>query len=71
MGNDVRHFVEAHRSEEAERSRLLLYENGPCSMCRQDVVKHLARFDSVPDWMRPELTFDANPDIALLLQPPT
>ena len=29
MGIDVGRFVEAHRSEEAERSLLLMYENGP------------------------------------------
>ena len=59
IGIDVRHFVEAHRSEEAERSLLLLYENGPCSLCRNGVVEELIAIDRLPVWIREECQHDA------------
>jgi hypothetical protein len=59
MGIDVRHFVEAHRSEEAERSLLLLYENGPCSLCRHGAVEELIAIDRLPAWIREECQYDA------------
>jgi hypothetical protein len=59
MGIDVRRFVEAHRSEEAERSLLLLYENGPCSLCRHGAVEELIAIDRLPAWIREECQYDA------------
>lgn len=41
LGFAVRHFVEAHRKDRAERSLLLLYENGPCALCRHAAIKEL------------------------------
>ena len=59
MGIDVRHFVEAHRSEEAERSLLLMYENGPCSLCRHGAVEEFIAIDRLPAWIREECQYDA------------
>ena len=59
MGIDVRRFVEAHRSEEAELSLLLLYENGPCSLCRHGAVEELIAIDRLPAWIREECQYDA------------
>jgi hypothetical protein len=59
MGIDVRRFVEAHRSEEAERSLLLLYQNGPCSLCRHGAVEELIAIDRLPAWIREECQYDA------------
>jgi hypothetical protein len=59
MGIDVCRFVKAHRSEEAERSLLLLYENGPCSLCRHGAVEELIAIDRLPAWIREECQYDA------------
>jgi hypothetical protein len=59
LGIDVRHFVEAHRSEEAAQSLLQLYENGPCSRCRYGVVKELLAIDRLPASLREECEYDA------------
>jgi hypothetical protein len=58
----VRQFIEAHRSEEAERSLLLLYENGPCSMCRHGTVEELIAINRLPHWMMEECRYDADGD---------
>lgn len=54
---------------EAVESLLWLYDNGPCSVCREDVVGHLAQLERVPGWMGREIAFDANPEVAKY-QPP-
>ena len=59
LGIDVREFVKAHRSEEAERSLLLLYENGPCSLCRHGAVEELIAMDRLPAGFRDECAYDA------------
>jgi hypothetical protein len=56
-------FIEVHRSLEAESSLLLLYETGPCTSCRHDVVKELIAIDRLPDWMREECRYDANANL--------
>jgi hypothetical protein len=63
LGFSVLSFIEAHRSPEAESSLLLLYESGPCTSCRHDVVKELIAIDRIPDWMREECRHDANANI--------
>lgn len=59
MGIDVGRFVEAHRSEEAERSLLLMYENGPCSLCRHGAVEEFIAIDRLPAWIREACQYDA------------
>lgn len=43
---------------------LKLYENGPCTQCRREVVSKLLASGSVPSWMAEECRFDAMPQIA-------
>lgn len=64
---DVRHFVDANRSEEAEQSLLLLYENGPCSLCRNAVIDELIAMKRFPNWMREECQYDAYSETRLLV----
>jgi HEAT repeat protein len=41
-----------------------LYENDPCSTCREQVVSKLFASGNVPDWMAEECLYDAAPEIA-------
>jgi hypothetical protein len=70
LGIDVRHSVEAHRSKEAERSLLLLYENGPCSLCRHGAVEELIAIDQLPAWIREECQYDAYSETRKLVTVP-
>ena len=58
LGANVLHYVESHRSVEAGRSLLLIYENGPCSICRNDAVDELIAIQRFPEWMRDECLHD-------------
>ncbi len=71
LGQGVRGFVEAHRSVEAERPLLLLYENGPCALCRHGVVEELIAINRFPDWMRDECQYDAYSETRKLVKSPT
>lgn len=64
----VRNLASAHHSPEAERSLLLLYENGPCSLCRGGVVEELIALGCFPDWMREECRYDSDTDTRKLVQ---
>lgn len=68
FGMGVRHLLEVHCPKEAEHSLLLLYENGPCSLCRGEFVEHLIALQRLPDWMRSECRFDASTEIRKLVQ---
>lgn len=46
---------------------LRLYEEDPCSYCRNGVVEKLAEMGGVPDWMAEECQFDAEPDTAKVI----
>jgi hypothetical protein len=53
--------------EEESRDLLLrLYEEGPCSLCREGIVARLFAAGNVPDWIAAEARFDAEPRIAKL-----
>ncbi|WP_161915316.1 hypothetical protein [Methylosinus sp. C49] len=43
---------------------LSLYENIPCSLCREEVVRKLHDSDLAPRWMLKECAFDAEPETA-------
>jgi hypothetical protein len=60
MGVNVRRFAKANRSEEAERSLLLLYENGPCSLCRHGAVEELIAIYRLPVSVRDECHYDTD-----------
>lgn len=63
LGLGARKFIEQNRTIQAERSLILLYENGPCSFCREFCVRSLLELGRLPEWMRAECRYDANPDI--------
>jgi hypothetical protein len=68
FGFGVRDLLEAHCPVEAEGSLLLLYEKGPCSLCRYEFVKNLISIQRLPDWMRAECRYDASDQIRKLVQ---
>jgi hypothetical protein len=55
---------------EAERALLLLYENGPCALCRHGVVEELIAINRFPDWMRAECQYDAYSETRKLVKSP-
>jgi hypothetical protein len=59
LGWGFRHFREVNKSTDAEESLLLLYETGPCALCRYSFITDLIGIDRFPDWMRKECLFDA------------
>jgi hypothetical protein len=60
VGMDVLRFVKANLTGEAEAVLGLLYENGPCSMCRESCVKQLIALNRLPGWMSDECRYDAD-----------
>lgn len=59
---------QAHPAEAPEAEMLLkLYEQGPCSMCRQFKIGRLLELGALPSPVREECAFDANNDIRLLV----
>ncbi|HZT40810.1 MAG TPA: hypothetical protein VFA07_01410 [Chthonomonadaceae bacterium] len=63
LGIGARDFIEQNLTVEAERPLIQLYENSPCSFCRQFWVRSLMALGRLPEWMRAECRYDANPDI--------
>jgi hypothetical protein len=63
----VRHLTKVHCPPDAANSLGFLYENGPCSICRGELVERLSALKSVPEWMREECLFDSNPDTRKLV----
>jgi hypothetical protein len=62
-----------HASVSAVESRSLLlqlYEETPCTLCRQGFVAKLHSRGMVPDWMAVEVRFDAEPGTAELFTNP-
>ena len=59
LGFGVLDFVKANPRHEASRSLTLLYENGPCSVCRRGCVRQLLARGLFPNWMRQECRYDA------------
>ena len=68
MGTDLRNFWERHPEPVGELRMLCsLYERGPCSFCRELVIRRLIELDSLSASMRAECARDANEDIRLLV----
>jgi hypothetical protein len=44
-----------------------LYRRGPCSSCREQVVRRWRALDRLPESVRVECAYDANPDIRALV----
>jgi hypothetical protein len=62
IGMSVRHIVAKNVWPELESVLLFLYEEGPCSLCRTEFVEALIELDRLPDSVRTECHFDAEPD---------
>lgn len=69
MERDLMNLWE-HHPEPASEIRMLcsIYEKGPCSFCRERVVKRLIELDSLSASMRAECAYDANEDIRHLVR---
>lgn len=68
MQMDLTSFWEGHAQAVGERRMLYsIYEKGPCSFCREFVVRRLIELDAVTAPMRAECTHDANEDVRLLV----
>ena len=66
MEVDVKAWVEKRWDEYSVPILLDLYENGPCSYCREVSVKLLIEHDALPDGMRDEARYDADEDCRAL-----
>ncbi len=67
VGMSVRHIIDKNVWPELEKLLLLLYEEGPCSLCRTEIVEALIKLDRLPDWVRAECHFDAEPETRKLV----
>ncbi len=59
-GMNIREYYEANPAPELFPALLLIYENGPCSVCRASVVQLLLDADALPDALRDECRYDAD-----------
>jgi len=64
MQLNLRNFWERH-PEPASEVRMLVssYEHGPCSCCREHIVRRLISLDSLAASMREECAYDANDEV--------
>jgi len=60
FGNDVLNYLKSNRTIQAVPCLLLVYEDGPCSMCRRFVVEALIRLKALPEYIREECRYDAD-----------
>ena len=60
-------FEEAHPSSLSARIMEVMYENDPCSFCRERHVERLVELDSLPEWIQEEAMFDAVEDTRKLV----
>ncbi len=63
----AKHFVKAHWDENSVPILLNLYENGPCSFCRETCVKLLLEHDALPEQIRDEARYDADEEVRALV----
>jgi len=64
FGTDLREFWKQHPDEGSEVQMLKsLYENSPCSHCREFALKRLIELNALTEEMRAECAYDANDDI--------
>ena len=66
-GFNFRSIAKAHLTPQAAPSLLLLYENGPCSLCRRHCVELLLKLDALPTSLRAECRYDADEDTRKLV----
>jgi len=61
VGMSIHNIVDNNVWPELENVLLFLYEAGPCSMCRIEFVDALVELEKLPDFIRDECQFDAEP----------
>jgi hypothetical protein len=69
IGFAIRDLFKRYPSADNIPILLLLYEKGPCSVCRKTYVEMLLELDALPAWIRAECCYDANMDLRKLVQP--
>jgi hypothetical protein len=70
LGMGLLDFWKRHPDEETEIEMMRsLYEEGPCSVCREKAVKRLLERGALLDELRAECAWDANSDIRDLVNP--
>jgi hypothetical protein len=70
LGTGLLDFWKRHPDEGTEVEMLQsLYEQGPCSVCRERAVKRLLELGAQSDELRAECAWDANSDIRDLVNP--
>lgn len=62
-GFDLLDVVDAQPSADAVEALLLLYERGPCALCRERIVARLHVVGTIPAWVLAECRFDANEEL--------
>jgi hypothetical protein len=67
LGISVRRLADVHCPKDARDSLLLLYEKGPCSLCRGGFVEHLLALNELPQSVREECRYDADIDTRKLV----
>lgn len=68
FGIGVCDMLHNHETHDAVPTLLQLYERGPCSLCREEVVGWLLELDALPGWIVDECHYDANPDVRSLVE---
>lgn len=68
LGMGMRHLLAVHCPQDATNALLFLYENGPCSLCRGEFVEKLIALKSIPERIREECLFDADPNTRKLVE---
>ena len=68
LGFAVVEFAKAHPGAAGERALRMLYDKGPCSLCRTHVVRLLVEMKRFPEWMAQECRWDANPNTRAVAQ---
>ena len=63
---DVLAVLKANPSPGVRLPALIIYEHGPCSLCRGDAVQLLVRADQAPAWLLQEGRFDADAETRAL-----
>jgi hypothetical protein len=63
IGHSIRTLFQNIRPPGIEDALLVVYEFGPCAMCREFIVHDMLKADLLPESIVAECRFDANPDI--------
>lgn len=66
IGCDLIDLVEAHEDLELASCCLRVYEQTPCSLCREKIVKAMLATQKFPETLRQECRWDCSTDIRAL-----